>query len=390
MKEIKLRFNAKEFFYQMSELSKLELDKEKTFFQFRERGKISTFYAFTKTGINAINGESGTGKSLLLNEILLYLIHTEQIKRVIWIDLDNNHTTLKKRKEAGYIKPNKDFILLTDEVIAQTSRQALSDICADIAQLESELTAEQLDSGFYADNYKELKDQAQKLNELISRFDFLALLEFVLLSDRSFFELDNSAIVLDSLMDVFDAGKAEIIQPIFFNIMRPLTNKGATLFYLNHITKDNGTGKRNYAGSHKLKGKTDYFTIISRPIKNQDLLNVEPIKDRHGNGANFAFTYDLNAPLGERLFKCDYLDSVDGFTDSQNEALRAIRAELSTGDKTATELERVVSKTQLYRLKDTTEFSSLIETYKKGVNTYYKLKSKKSSSEPAIYEPIAN
>ena len=125
MKEIKLRFNAKEFFYQMSELSKLELDKEKTFFQFRERGKISTFYAFTKTGINAINGESGTGKSLLLNEILLYLIHTEQIKRVIWIDLDNNHTTLKKRKEAGYIKPNKDFILLTDEVIAQTSRQAL-------------------------------------------------------------------------------------------------------------------------------------------------------------------------------------------------------------------------------------------------------------------------
>ena len=68
--------------------------------------------------------------------------------------------------------------------------------------------------------------------------------------------------------------------------------------------------------------------------------------------------------------------------------MRAIRAELSKGDKTATELEQVVSKTQLYRLKDSTEFSSLIETYKKGVNTYYKLKSKKSSSEPAIYEPV--
>lgn len=390
MEEINFKSNPKEFFYRMSERSKMELDKEKGFFQFREQGKLSTFYAFTHTGINAINGESGTGKSLLLNEILLYLIHTEQIKRVFWIDLDDNHTTLKKRNEADYIKPHKDFILLDNATIIDDSKTELSYICSDIVELENKFTAEQLESGYYSEKFKELKEQAKKLNELIKRFDFLALLEYVLLSDRNFFELENSAIVLDSLSDVFDTGKAEIIQPIFFEILRPLTNKGATLFYLNHITKDNGSGKRNYSGSHKLKGKTDYFTIISRPVKHQDLLNVEPIKDRHGNGVNFAFTYDLNAPMGERLFKCDYLDSVDGFTDSQNEALRAIRAELSKGDKTATELERVVSKTQLYRLKDTTEFSSLIETYKKGVNTYYKLKSKKPSSEPAIYEPIAN
>ena len=120
------------------------------------------------------------------------------------------------------------------------------------------------------------------------------------------------------------------------------------------------------------------------------MLNVEPTKDRHGNGDYFAFSFDLTAPLGQRLFKCDYLDSVDGFTDSQNEALRAIRAELSKGDKTATELEQIISKTQLYRLKDKAGFSSIIETYKKGINTFYSLKSKKLDSEPAIYEPTAD
>ena len=201
-------------------------------------------------------------------------------------------------------------------------------------------------------------------------------------------DLTDTAIVIDSLSDLFDSGKAEIIQPIFFNILRPLTNKGASIFYLNHLTKDNGSGKKNYAGSHKLEGKTDYFTLISKPIKNQDLLNVEPTKDRHGNGVYFAFSFDLNAPLGQRLFKCDYLDSVEGFTDGQNEAMRAIRAELSKGDKTATELEQVVSKTQLYRLKDKAEFGTLIETYKKGINTFYSLKSKKLASQPAIYEPV--
>ena len=385
---IELQSNSLNFLGGISTMAKLEINKEKEFFQFKENGKLSTFYAFTKTGINALNGKAGTGKSLVLNEIMLYLLHTQQLKSVIWIDLDNNYTTLKKRNQAQFIQQLDNFFVLTDEIILTQSQNELANIKADIATLEKNHTAEQLESGINAPLYSELKGKMDKLQTLVYKCDFLALLEFVLLSND--INLADTAIVIDSLSDLFDSGKAEIIQPIFFNILRPLTNKGASIFYLNHLTKDNGTGKRNYAGSHKLEGKTDYFTLISKPIKDQDLLNVEPTKDRHGNGDYFAFSFDLTAPLGQRLFKCDYLDSVDGFTDSQNEALRAIRAELSTGDKTATELERVVSKTQLYRLKDTTEFSSLIETYKKGVNTFYSLKSKKLDSEPTIYEPIAD
>ena len=378
--------NSLNFLGGISTMAKLEINKEKEFFQFKENGKLSTFYAFTKTGINALNGKAGTGKSLVLNEIMLHLLHTGQLKSVIWIDLDNNYTTLKKRNQAQLIQQLDNFLVLTDEIILTQSQNELTNIKADIATLEKNHTAEQLESGINAPLYSELKAKADRLQTLIYKCDFLALLEFVLLS--SDIDLTDAAIVIDSLSDLFDSGKAEIIQPIFFNILRPLTNKGASIFYLNHLTKDNGSGKKNYAGSHKLEGKTDYFTLISKPIKDQDLLNVEPTKDRHGNGVYFAFCFDLNAPLGERLFKCDYLDSVESFTDGQNEAMRAIRAELSKGDKTAAELEQVVSKTQLYRLKDSTEFSSLIETYKKGINTFYSLKRKKLATEPTIYEPV--
>ena len=57
--------NSLNFLGGISTMVKLEINKEKEFFQFKERGKFSTFYAFTKTGINALNGKAGTGKSLV-------------------------------------------------------------------------------------------------------------------------------------------------------------------------------------------------------------------------------------------------------------------------------------------------------------------------------------
>lgn len=104
IKPFKRQSSLKAFLREISAEVKAELDQEKEFFQFKELGKSSTFYAFTKTGINAINARSGTGKSLVLMEIFLYLLHTKQIKSVILVDLDDNYTTLKKRNQSAQLK----------------------------------------------------------------------------------------------------------------------------------------------------------------------------------------------------------------------------------------------------------------------------------------------
>ena len=387
--EFKRRSSFKAFLRGISAEVKAELDQEKEFFQFKELDKISTFYAFTKTGINGINARSGTGKSLVLMEIFLYLLHTKQIKSVILVDLDDNYTTLKKRNQAPSVKAYDDdeFCILTAEKIMIKAQALLDELMTDIATLESIKTAEQLESGIYSLEYAELVKQAKKIQILISKSDFLALVECILCSSE--LDLKDSAIVIDSIYDILDSAKPEIIQQVFFNIFRPFTHKGASVFYLNHITKGDGSGKNNYAGSYRLESKTDYFTLISKPIKNQDLLNVEPTKDRHGDGNSFAFTYDLNASMGERLFKCDYLDSVDGFTDAQNDTLANIIKALSTGDKKHCELEKVcgrasdgANKQAFYKISQTAEFKEKIAKKQVGKNVFYSLKTK----APDIYE----
>lgn len=76
---------------------------------------------------------------------------------MIWIDLDNNYTTLKKRNQAQFIQQLDNFFVLTDEIILTQSQSELANIKADIATLENNHTAEQLESGINAPLYSELK-----------------------------------------------------------------------------------------------------------------------------------------------------------------------------------------------------------------------------------------
>ena len=94
-----------------SEFSKLDMEKEKEPFYFIDKTRGERFEAFTKTGIKAINAKAGTGKSLLLTEIAFYLLASKQVKRVIWLDLDNNYTTLKKRNQSKIINDFGDSFL---------------------------------------------------------------------------------------------------------------------------------------------------------------------------------------------------------------------------------------------------------------------------------------
>ena len=315
-----------------SEFSKADMEKEKEPFYFIDKTTGERFEAFTKTGINAINAKAGTGKSLLLTEIAFFLLASKQVKRVIWLDLDNNYTTLKKRNQSKIINDFGDsFLLLTDEQLLATAQTKRQEIASELVELQKTHTDEQLQSGLYSEHYNNLIKMLNSLNEMLEKYDFLGILEAILLD--SDYNLSETSIFIDSLGDLFDAGKAEIIQPIFFEILRPLNNRGASLWYLNHLTKDNGTGKKNYSGSHKLLGKTDCFTIVTR-AEAKNTLNIEIDKDRHGAGINLALNYDIYAPLGQRLFKCEFIPNF------ANEII--VGADVKT-DKQATNLARIKS-----------------------------------------------
>ena len=315
-----------------SEFSKADMEKEKEPFYFIDKTTGERFEAFTKTGINAINAKAGTGKSLLLTEIAFYLLASKQVKRVIWLDLDNNYTTLKKRNQSKIINDFGDsFLLLTDEQLLATAQTKRQEIASELVELQKTHTDEQLQGGVQSEHYNNLMKMLKSLNEMLERYDFLGILEAILID--SDYDLSETSIFIDSLGDLFDAGKAEIIQPIFFEILRPLNNRGASLWYLNHLTKDNGTGKKNYSGSHKLLGKTDCFTIVTR-AEAKNTLNIEIDKDRHGAGINLALNYDIYAPLGQRLFKCEFIPNF------ANEII--VGADVKT-DKQATNLARIKS-----------------------------------------------
>ena len=315
-----------------SEFSKRDMEKEKEPFYFIDKTTGERFEAFTKTGINAINAKAGTGKSLLLTEIAFYLLASKQVKRVIWLDLDNNYTTLKKRNQSKIINDFGDsFLLLTDEQLLATAQTKRQEIASELVELQKTHTDEQLQGGVQSEHYNNLMKMLKSLNEMLERYDFLGILEAILID--SDYDLSETSIFIDSLGDLFDAGKAEIIQPIFFEILRPLNNRGASLWYLNHLTKDNGTGKKNYSGSHKLLGKTDCFTIVTR-AEAKNTLNIEIDKDRHGAGINLALNYDIYAPLGQRLFKCEFIPNF------ANEII--VGADVKT-DKQATNLARIKS-----------------------------------------------
>ena len=308
------------------------MEKEKEPFYFIDKTTGERFEAFTKTGINAINAKAGTGKSLLLTEIAFYLLASKQVKRVIWLDLDNNYTTLKKRNQSKIINDFGDsFLLLTDEQLLATAQTKRQEIASELVELQKTHTDEQLQGGVQSEHYNNLMKMLKSLNEMLERYDFLGILEAILID--SDYDLSETSIFIDSLGDLFDAGKAEIIQPIFFEILRPLNNRGASLWYLNHLTKDNGTGKKNYSGSHKLLGKTDCFTIVTR-AEAKNTLNIEIDKDRHGAGINLALNYDIYAPLGQRLFKCEFIPNF------ANEII--VGADVKT-DKQATNLARIKS-----------------------------------------------
>ena len=315
-----------------SEFSKADMEKEKEPFYFIDKTTGERFEAFTKTGINAINAKAGTGKSLLLTEIAFYLLASKQVKRVIWLDLDNNYTTLKKRNQSKIINDFGDsFLLLTDEQLLATAQTKRQEIASELVELQKTHTDEQLQGGVQSEHYNNLMKMLKSLNEMLERYDFLGILEAILID--SDYDLSETSIFIDSLGDLFDAGKAEIIQPIFFEILRPLNNRGASLWYLNHLTKDNGTGKKNYSGSHKLLGKTDCFTIVTR-AEAKNTLNIEIDKDRHGAGINLALNYDIYAPLRQRLFKCEFIPNF------ANEII--VGADVKT-DKQATNLARIKS-----------------------------------------------
>lgn len=320
----------------VSLFSKEDMEKSKEQFIWKDKTG-QDFKTFTKTGLNAINAPAGTGKSLVLTEIAFYLLHTEQIERVIWLDLDNNYTTLKKREQAQFINDFGDaFLLLTDQKLLEQARYAQQVIKEKKDELSNKHgdNKEQLESGLDSVEWSELEILESNFDQVLKKYKFLEILTAL----KNQANLENTAIFIDSLSDLFDAGKADDIYPIFFEILRPLADKGATLFYLNHTTKDNGSGKKNYAGSHKLKSKTDFFAIMDRAQGVENTLNFEvsqPIgKDRHGEGINFALTYDIKAPLGQRLFKCDFIPDF--------EAEIKVGADVKT-DKQATNLARIKS-----------------------------------------------
>ena len=198
-----------------SEFSKADMEKEKEPFYFIDKTTGERFEAFTKTGINAINAKAGTGKSLLLTEIAFYLLASKQVKRVIWLDLDNNYTTLKKRNQSKIINDFGDsFLLLTDEQLLATAQTKRQEIASELVELQKTHTDEQLQSGLYSEHYNNLIKMLNSLNEMLEKYDFLGILEAILLD--SDYNLSETSIFIDSLGDLFDAGKAEIIQPIFF------------------------------------------------------------------------------------------------------------------------------------------------------------------------------
>ena len=122
------------------------------------------------------------------------MLASRQVKQVIWLDLDNNYTTLKKRNQSKIINDFGDsFLLLTDEQLlaaAQTKRQG---IASELVELQKTHTDEQLQSGLYSERYNNLIKMLNSLNEMLEKYDFLGILEAILLD--SDYDLSETSIL---------------------------------------------------------------------------------------------------------------------------------------------------------------------------------------------------
>ena len=418
----KIRRDIELYLDEIDTLSKLDMDEVKEPFRIPElNSKNSFFYAFIKTGINAITARSGTGKSLVLVELALYFLHTNQADKVYYIDLDDNHKTLKDRKEARYIKSipagyienleameaqfGERFKLYNQERIFETSTRDLKKCLAQAGELSAKYKDHALkglantmakgeietdiskldDSTAVGRGWAMLMNRIDSLEKIVNSFDYGAIIEQ--LKERP---LKNSIIMLDSLGDFLDElDKSQI--KAFFRLLRKLTELGATIFYLNHLTKDKNT--KNAAGSWKLSAKTDYPVILAKNSAGSINVEFQDEKSRYTSNACYSLVVNTDAELGERIFKSEFVSDIDGFTDAQNDTMANIIKALSSGDKKHCELEKAcgrvsdgANKNAFYKISQTDEFKEKIAKKQVGKNVIYSLKPK----SPAIYEPIAD
>ena len=406
------------YFDEIDTLSKQDIDEVKEPFRIPElNSKNSFFNAFIKTGINAITARSGTGKSLVLVELALYFLHTDQADKVYYIDLDDNHKTLKDRKEARYIKSipagyienietmeaefGERFKLYNQKRILETSKRnlkkcleqagelsakykahALKGLANTIAKGEIETDISKLDDSTAAGRgWAILMDRIESLEKVVDYLDYGAITK-----QLKILPLKNSIIMLDSLTDFLDELDKNQIKR-FFILLRDLNDAGATIFYLNHLTK--GRETKNAAGSWKLSAKTDYPIILAKNSAGGINVEFQDEKSRYTSNACYSLIVNTDADLGERIFKTEFVSDIDGFTDAQNDTLANIIKALSTGDKKHCELEKVcgrasdgANKQAFYKISQTAEFKEKIAKKQVGKNVFYSLKTK----APDIYE----
>lgn len=280
-------------------------------------------YAFLpKQKITGLSAPAGTGKSLISTELAFFFLHSKQYKKIIWLDFDDNASTLASRGfgdlcQAEIIETRfiKQFFLIGKKEM----NEAITD----------ELDKAKRNEPNELKNDEMVKLSLSTLKGKISEFMRLLLYPYkysTSLSNGADYIGENVLIVMDALSDFLDLYKADEIKGFFNDILRDYTHQGVTILYLNHTTKSKDTeGKRTAAGSQKRQDKTDLDLLLT-DTDTEGLINCETLKNRYAKKQNFAFKIDLSQEIGKRLIKCDFVECIDTNADKLSTAKHAIKA----------------------------------------------------------------
>lgn len=310
-----LPIKSSEFAVRASIYAKAELDKEVEFFTLPTENAVK-FYTMPKNAICGIYAKAKQGKSIFLVDLALFLLASKQVKRVIYYDVDSNYTALKSRNQSEYAKKFDNFFLFTDEKIIELATE----------QLE---TLKSFDLSSNPNMADEINEKGKSLAKLLDKGDFLALFKY-LLSDGTF-GLDDTAIFLDSLNGFIPKiSDNQAVKEVFLRTIRPLTRKGASMFYLAHTTKGkNLDGTSDYQGAQSLEACSDYFCELERPDEN--LFSIVVKANRHAPSMNYSVErYGKSEPL-TRLKKVAYVE-INQPSDTQQKARNLITSFLDSQD----------------------------------------------------------